>query len=697
MLAILNQRPGPVTDCVLIIGAWSVFVAALLVLQVLGLGVGFSVWPLGEDRAWVDILQRGGYFSTGSLFWQINDRNPLSPWWYVGLRALILNVDAGLLIIRYVVGLLLALTTYFFVVKLAGRHARMFALGVALVVALWMPNGFIDQVYWVFQVALIMSMISVLAYAHFLSAGRSDHRWYALSLICWLLAIASYSIQCGAIGAIGYLGLTRGSAATKKSWPAIYARTSVALTDFAPYFVVFIVFLLIWRTTVLNPSTYSLQPDIGRLLTSLRKGLWHEELLWWFGWSWQSPYWSVYAAVAIAAAPAAFVVLMWVWRGAPEDNLPINSRALVDTLIVIAFLVAPTVAVETAGSYWMPGWRWRMIYQLTTPMLYLSIVALLVRMIPCAQVVKKVTWCSAISLGLGLAVFLSLGHNRVQVDTTRNERLVRDALIWAAAEDFAAGQKPPFQYLVKTEPGFWWPSSDLLSEVYARTWFQRNDVSFRILPRTPGAPEHQAFWPVKFLPDKVANARILGISVDYNHLGVLTVNRHGVQRLWQLKADDFKGLQVEWKREQPVMLRHLPVPDCSFVWLPGQDAVLFGWGPPERDHLGFVRRPVSRRATINASVNCPAGAVIRLRISPSVSPHVLDRLRVRVNGREVATHWRMDGEDKMIEAQVPAELMTAMSPAELSLISWPSDILVRKIEVSDKTNEPNHRHEVDQP
>ena len=256
----LHDHRNVIRDCGLIFGTWSALLLVLFLLQTLGLGVGFDVWPLGEDRVWIDILQRGQGGSAANIFWHINDRNPLSPWWYIALKNVILGVDPGLLIIRYVVGLGLALATYFLVVELAGRQARMFALGVALLVAVWMPNGYLDQIYWNFQAALIASMISVLAYARFLNGGRGDHRWYALSLVCWFLAIASYSIQCGAVVAVGYLAFTRAAVTPKGGWRRLAAKLSVTITDTASYAVLLALFLLLWRTTVLNPSTYSLQP-----------------------------------------------------------------------------------------------------------------------------------------------------------------------------------------------------------------------------------------------------------------------------------------------------------------------------------------------------------------------------------------------------------------------------------------------------
>ena len=87
----LDDRRNVIRDCGLILGTWSALLLVLFLLQTLGLGVGFDVWPLGEDRVWIDILQRGQGGSAANIFWHINDRIPLSPWWYIALRNVILG------------------------------------------------------------------------------------------------------------------------------------------------------------------------------------------------------------------------------------------------------------------------------------------------------------------------------------------------------------------------------------------------------------------------------------------------------------------------------------------------------------------------------------------------------------------------------------------------------------------------------
>lgn len=64
----------------LIVAAWLAYLAVLGSLQLLGYKSGFAVWPLGEDRNWISILLKGEGANAAGVFWQVNDRNPLSPY-----------------------------------------------------------------------------------------------------------------------------------------------------------------------------------------------------------------------------------------------------------------------------------------------------------------------------------------------------------------------------------------------------------------------------------------------------------------------------------------------------------------------------------------------------------------------------------------------------------------------------------------
>ena len=60
------------------------------------------------------MLQRGRGAEAARLFWAIDHRNPLSPWWYIAARPIILGFDAGLLALRYAIAALLAFAAYWY-------------------------------------------------------------------------------------------------------------------------------------------------------------------------------------------------------------------------------------------------------------------------------------------------------------------------------------------------------------------------------------------------------------------------------------------------------------------------------------------------------------------------------------------------------------------------------------------------------
>src|SRR5207342_1875903 len=110
--AALGNRVALFVDTLYILGGFGVILGAIALLGALGFGFGFNVFPFWEDITWVDILQRGKGTEAARVWWATDNRNPLSPWWYIGARSIIMNFEPGLLALRYAVSALLALSTY---------------------------------------------------------------------------------------------------------------------------------------------------------------------------------------------------------------------------------------------------------------------------------------------------------------------------------------------------------------------------------------------------------------------------------------------------------------------------------------------------------------------------------------------------------------------------------------------------------
>lgn len=87
--------------------------ATMLALQLLGFPFGFSpVKPQGEFKNWLLLLEHkdGGLFDVAKISWGWDHRNPLSPWWYMAAKPLILLVPAAPAILHMLAGLFVGIS-----------------------------------------------------------------------------------------------------------------------------------------------------------------------------------------------------------------------------------------------------------------------------------------------------------------------------------------------------------------------------------------------------------------------------------------------------------------------------------------------------------------------------------------------------------------------------------------------------------
>ena len=566
------QKPGPdacrtlgwmraavVLDSAYILAALAALLIVIATLGAFGFGVGFDVFPIGEDNNWIDLLQRGRGAEVARLFWTIDHRNPLSPWWYIAARPIILGFDAGLLALRYAIAAVLALAAYCMVVTVAGRRARAFALGIAMLGVFWMANRFTEQVIWNFQGALAASLLSVAAYARFVEEGQRSYRLYGISIVLWFVAFATYTIQCGAVLAIGYLAFRRSPAPGRDALHSILERARAAVLDTLPYLVLFGLFFLLWQTTMGSSfaSEASFHFSVTALLRSLQEGVWTNDFALFYKLVFTSPDRLAFIAAAAVCGVVGYLALHWRERSAPAEAPGIAGRGLVDVLVVVACVAAPTVALESGSDTWIPGTRWPMIYQLTSPVLLLGVAAALLG--ATAPPLRARLWSGAVALAIAIGALFSLGHNRLQVEITANEKFIRDSMRRLVAEDLAVGLNPPTQILLKldTPNRKRWRSSDILSPTLARVWLQRDDVSFRLLPWfAPPSGPWATWWSIWFGADAegVGNAKVGGGVVPYQQLRILSISGRSARRVTRADREDFAGYDVQWNRAGPIAL-----------------------------------------------------------------------------------------------------------------------------------------------
>ena len=326
------------------------------------------------------MLQRGPGAETARLQWALDHRNPLSPWWYIAARQVILSFDTGLLILRYAIAAVLAFSSYALVIAVAGRKAKPFALALAVLIPFWMANRFSEQIIWNFQGALAASILCVAAYARFLGKARRPYHLYALSLVLWFFAFATYTLQCGAVVAISYLALRQTFSPSIDDpldpSPSLDRRLGRAVLDVAPYVILFGMFLLIWETTMTPlAEAVPLKFHAAALFRSLKEGVWNSDFAIFYNRVRFVPHPFIFVAAAAICAGVLFRTLQR-REVRSADKVPgVTCGTLIDVLIVFASLALPTALLESSSETFGPGTRWPMIYQVTTPLVWLVIIA----------------------------------------------------------------------------------------------------------------------------------------------------------------------------------------------------------------------------------------------------------------------------------------------------------------------------------
>jgi len=521
---------------------------------------------MGEDRVWVRLLQRSpSPFGLTRAFWEINDRNPLSPWWYGAVRPLVLDPAPswGLYACRLAVSAALAVSVFILADELGRRRRTRVAFLLGLGVLLWDFSGYYEQITWNFYGGLTLVVLSVWSYVRYLDSGRTLPRALAASLVLHALAIGTYTIHCGAPLAVFLLALARP--------PSLLSRRRLiaeAVVDAAGYAVLLGAFVAIWITTSRPTSTYyalSLGRVSTQLLASLRQLLWHDDFTR-LGGHLVGTWHIALVFVAVAGGAALVVAVLRVaQRGEPAPTAPIQEdragaeepgRALTLGLAALALAVAvPTVALESTSAVWLPGYRARMIHQLFEPVVGLlglaALGALVARWRGPSSRDLVLTWglvtlCTA-------ALVIGVDYNRTLCALTANERALRDGIA-----PLLERLGTPAHVLVQLDERTRWPITDEFSDTYIQTWFWRSDVHMRVLSADPPPdPGWARWWRVELGEDDVG-VRFAAVNagqeaVPWSHVALVRFDGERVSVPALVTAADLEGLQVDLRRAGPIL------------------------------------------------------------------------------------------------------------------------------------------------
>jgi hypothetical protein len=620
------QTGAAARDIAWILAACAGLVLLLGALGRLGLPIGLRVVPMGEDYNWLIVLNAQDAVARAQTFWGMNDRNPLSPWWYIAMRRVYAGMANGPYLVRLLMNPLLGIAAYLAVrMAFPGRN-RALALSVGLIVALWSFSTYIDQIYWNFLGALALSLLSVAAFAGWLHSGRRATALYGLSLCLWFAAFTTYTFQVGAMLAVGLLAL---AAQLRERVPAPKAVLRAAL-EALPFALLLALFLLVWTTTR-NPGLreyYALRPDLllTTLPSSLLQGIWPLRY---------APYlrdaqgalgvWLLPVAVLVGLA-AAFAVR----RAARAE--PASTGAALGVVAVAACLVLPTALIESMSHTWSVGMRWVMVDQAWQPLLWLGLAAALAGLAPVARAILPI----AAGLAAALTVSLSLGHNVVATALSANEAALRRGVVELARGGDAGA---PRHIVVLVADGVALNFADVLSGRAAQAWMPDSRATMRILRRGAQAlePGHMEWWNVVVGEKEIRNIAVGGGAAARDDVAFAHFDGRSLVLLERLTPADVAGYPVEWRRAGPLERAPPPPPPagCVSSWTATAPVGATGLRALEQEAGGAFRWMVANPATISLGRVCEGPADIEVVIVYALHADQLASLTAQVGGERV--------------------------------------------------------------
>jgi hypothetical protein len=533
--------PSYLTDICIVVLVWAGFLLALAAAGWFGWGTGLGVATMGEDQNWVELLRLGDAQATAHRFWLIDSRNPLSPWIYLLAKPLILTFAYGLAWLQWIVGLVLAISSYLLLRRILGRRGRWFSVATACGIAVNFSNAYFDHIVWNFQMALCCSLLAVVAYWRFNQTQRTQVGLYGLSLGLWAIAFQIYTVQSGAIVAIALCHMRFWwQRHLPGGWRRMPAYVGSALADLLPFALLYGLFALVWTTTTVGGG-FGYAFSAARLAASLGQGVFHDDTPLMVAVLALSPFAGRYLAIAAAFALVTAWLLQLAFGRAARLGNPLADYVFL--MLVMAALALPTVLLESGGAGWPPGSRWRMIYQVTSPVLATSAAALLLAWHP---------WLRR-RAGIAFALLMfgwltgALAFNERQARLTQSEALVRGAI--RGALDARAAAPRPLLAIIELDDSFRWFAGEAMQGVYMRTWFPGESVEMRLLPspiyRSLARPDPLRFTPTGVAWDDADHAR----SYGYADVVVVRAFDRQVAVQTELSRSDVTGHHGEWQAD----------------------------------------------------------------------------------------------------------------------------------------------------
>jgi hypothetical protein len=537
----------------IIVLVWAASNLLLLALQGMGFGIGFNVHPLGEDRKMIRLMTNYPGLELHGQFWSmLENRNPLAPWWYQAFSPLIFLRPEGLYLLRKLVDLFLAGSVYILVDKISRARLPQFAFACGVLVLLWNFSGYEEQILWIPLIAFGFSILSVYFYCRYLDSGRATADYFAISLLLFFVAFATYSIQCGVPIAVFLLGLFRQQETIGER--RLSSGTRAAIKDTFFFGVLFVLFIQVWITTAGPRGDFSrLDPGLFRkhFLKSIANLVWHWDTYYVIrSFSAHWPLWLIVASVAVGAI--LFYCLFVAVAKEPTSPGAGSSIPYLDLLLVLGVfcaLVAPTVLLESNTELFYPGTKSRMVQQGFQPVLYLSILFLLTTYLfrrtgRGADSIRN----GGIAVLCAFALVFGLEYNRALSEQTTFERTFETGL-----KRIVPSITKPTHLVVKMKGmnfGAWYSGCAVsMPSLFAKTAYNSNAVWLD--PVYEG--ESKVSKPVTFGSDRQGiYSPESGGWIPYQDVVLLEFDGRRVTRLMNIDQETFAGYGAVYDREEPL-------------------------------------------------------------------------------------------------------------------------------------------------
>jgi hypothetical protein len=519
---------------------WVAYLLLLGGLRRAGLDYGFKIGPQREDLNWMDFFLDASGGGVAQVFWKLDGRNPLSPWWYVLAEPLIRRSPYGLHVASMVINPFLACCTYLLLDRLGHGRSKAFAFTVALVVMLWTFTSSYSHIQWNFYGAAGFTLLSIHCYCGYIDGNRARGGGMVLALLCYLVAIGTYTLQTGAVVAVFFLALLRSDAA----WPE---RIKRCVFDCGAFVALFLLFSLIWSASTTLPQSVFFSPDLPLFVGQAAQSLWIFITSPIISQHWQDTVnqWTTgnLLVVFIFAFLAIGAILLGVVRMVgPEDAaVPIGWA-----LVVLVALSVPTLLLEATSTIWVPGKRSPMVQPVFQPLLWIGGVFAVFALLKRYALPDWLPFAASAAVAAGVLA-LALPYNQRLVQTTYHQLNLARQLKPLSAN---VPEGTTRYYVARvTSKGKFDAVQPLLAErnlgVYGRTMLGQKGLRLYILEDESSSCEPRIDYADEKVTIGLAQVRSDEVVTVFYDGKTITVPK-------KIEPVDLAGTCMTWSRRRPI-------------------------------------------------------------------------------------------------------------------------------------------------